>query len=416
MSTGQLTEVTREFEHGSLEEAQKHAQDHAAATGGRVYPCIVFRQGKRTMIATSFPYSFIKRQIVSDPAVKGESPRAKTNRPLIPEHVRTIQNYMRENSEQYIMPPVTLNVRHMPQVHVHRSNAATRSGYLVVDDSTKFYVTDGQHRIAAISGHNAGKRPSLGIVDEIDDFLSHGLAVQVVYEKDMDNIHQDFADAAHTKAIPASLLATYNMREPVNRVLTKVVEDSFLSGRVEETSKTLPKMSQYLYLLNQVRGFIKELLVSDYAMAEPALDRNAKELIGTPETQSKFIESAILLLDVLSAEMTPWKEIRSSSGDQNVRIPDYRKKYLNMTATGLVIIGRVAHVINKTCQSPDERATLYRRLASEVDWRRNAPIWRGSVVNEEDKVQTQRSPVKIAVSRVLDQLGLTEEKEPTEAA
>src|SRR5688500_17522935 len=99
-SLGTSSSQERGFrEYPSIKEAQEAAVEDATATGGRVYPCVVFRQGKRSMISTSFSYAFLQLQVQPDAATKGESPRDKTNRPLIPEHVRTIQTYMRQNSE-----------------------------------------------------------------------------------------------------------------------------------------------------------------------------------------------------------------------------------------------------------------------------------------------------------------------------
>lgn len=393
--------------HESVSAAQLAAIEDAASTGGRVFPCVVFYQGKRLMISTSVPYSFLQKHVQSDSAKKGDNPRGKTNRPLITDHVRNIQNYMRENADHYIMPPVTLNVRNEPRVHVHGTNASVKAGNLVVDDSTLFYVTDGQHRIAAIAGHNEGKRPTHGIIDENEDFRSHGMAVQIVYEPEITLVHQDFADAAQTKSIPASLLAAYNMREPVNRVLAEIVDSTFLKARIDETSKSLPKLSQNLFLLNQVRGLVKELLVGDYAMADVPLDRNAKERIGTKEAQDRFVQSARRMLDILATEMRPWNDIASmpSGSDAPNRIPDYRTKYINMTATGLVVIGRVVHEINKRFDDPARKEEHYRRLATEIDWRRGAEIWNNAIV-QNNKVMTQRGPVREAANRVMAQLGL----------
>jgi DNA sulfur modification protein DndB len=393
--------------HDSVAMAQQAAVEDAASTGGRVFPCVVFYQGKRLMISTSVPYSFLQKHVQTESAKKGENPRGRTNRPLITEHVRIIQNYMRENADHYIMPPVTLNVRTQPRVHAHGSNASIRAGYLVVDDSTLFYVTDGQHRIAAISGHDESKRHVFGIIDEDEAFRNHGMAVQIVYEPEITLIHQDFADAAQTKPIPASLLAAYNMREPVNRVLAEIVDATFLRGRVDETSKSLPKLSQNLFLLNQVRGLVKELLIGDYAMADPQLDRHAKERIGSKDAQHRFVQSARRALDLLASEMTPWNDVASmpSGSDAPNRIPDYRAKYVNMTATGLVVIGRVVHEVNKQFDDPTKRDSYYRRLATEIDWRRGAEIWQNAIV-QDNKVMTQRGPVRVAANRVMEQLNL----------
>lgn len=129
----------------------------------------------------------------------------------------------------------------------------------------------------ALKGLSTTKPPLEGVLELAPEMASEGLAVLIVVEDDIERIHQDFADAAQTKQIPASLLAAYNMRVPVNRVLTKIVDGSpLLKGRVDETSKTLPKFSQSLFLLNQLRGLVKELLFGDYALAEDALRRSAE--------------------------------------------------------------------------------------------------------------------------------------------
>ena len=74
----------QQMRHDTVETARQAAQDDAASTGGRVFPCVVFNQGTRPMIATSVPYSFLQKHVQSDAAKKGDNPRGKTNRPLDP--------------------------------------------------------------------------------------------------------------------------------------------------------------------------------------------------------------------------------------------------------------------------------------------------------------------------------------------
>jgi len=332
----------------------------------------------------------------------------------MPDHVKAIYNYLKDNRERYILPPVTLNVRQIPQVHVTRTNAAVRSGYLVVPHEAMFYVTDGQHRVAAIAGHDAGKSRTPGILEEFPEDLSgDAIAVSIVVEADMTQVHQDFADAAHSKPIPASLLAAYNMREPVNQVLHQIVERTLFKGRVDETSKTLSKLSPHMFLLNQVRTMVKGLLVGDYAVADAALERQATlRFQRDPDAQPEFVDRTVQLLDVLASEMDPWTKIAQTKPSTGAaeRILDLRPKYLNLTASGLAVIGQVAFEINKR---PDEaRRALYHRLATEVDWHRQAQIWQGNVV-QGDKLATNRFAVDGATHAVRKQLGLAD-PEPQE--
>lgn len=398
-----LTGVTKELEHGSVEEARNAATDDATSSGGRVYPCVVFRQGGRVSMTTALPLSFLAKNVKPDSAVKGGDPKSATNRPMMPDHVKVIRDYLKENKSAYILPPMTLNVRQMPQVHVNKSNSAIRSGFLVVQDETIFYVADGQHRIAAIAGYEKIK----GVLADEPEMGTDGLAVMIVVEPDMIRIHQDFADAAHTKPIPPSLLAAYNMREPVNKVLQRIVSGSgILQGRVDESSKTLGKLSQSIFLLNQVRGLMKELLVGDFSVTDDVFIRAAAEQLGTADQQEAFVQQTLQLLNVLEAKMDPWNKIRSfpKTGGVANQIPELRQKYLNLTATGLVIIGRVAFEINKGEHEVD-RVRAYSDLATKVEWLRSDPIWRGNVVTDAGKLVTNRAPVKsagLAVMKVLD--------------
>ncbi|MBF6339485.1 DNA sulfur modification protein DndB [Nocardia abscessus] len=395
--------------HEGLDEAQRAASLDAAASGARVFPCTVFQQGGRTMIATSFPYQFLARQVVADSAAKGGDPGNATNRPLLTDHVKTINNYVKSNATDYILPPLTLNARELPALHVPRGNFKSVMGFMVIGDETRFQVTDGQHRLVAIKGTGSGRSAIVGLVDDAEQrFDGDSMAVVIVVEPDIKRVHQDFADAAQTKQIPASLLAVYNTREPLNAVLTDIVEKStLLNGRVDRTSKTLPKMSQSVFLLNQVRQFVKEFLFADYALAETTVAKQSQQLIGARPQQDEFVADTLALLDVLTENMDPWAAIADlpKSGGPATKVPDYRQKYVNMTATGLVVIARVAYEIRKN-PNVEWRKEQYKRLAVEIDWRRNAAIWEGTIVSSDGKISTNRAPVKQAAENVKQQLSL----------
>ncbi|WUI35543.1 DNA sulfur modification protein DndB [Nocardia sp. NBC_00416] len=395
-------------EHDGLDIALEAASKDAAASGARVFPCTVFEQGKRTMISTSFPFSFLARQVVAESVQKGGDPSNKTNRPLMADHVKTINAYVRENPDDYILPPVTLNARELPALHIPRGNMKNRLGFMVIDDNVVFNVTDGQHRIAAIKGMGSGRSSVPGLVDLNAGFEAHSLAVLIVVESDIRRIHQDFADAAQTKAIPSSLLAVYNTREPINGVLADIIDGTRLfRGRIDSTSSALPKASNAVFLLNQVRQFVKELMFADYALSEVSVGKQSSQIIGEKAARDEFVADAVALIETLSEHMDPWREICElpTTGGPANRVADFRTHYINMTATGLNVIGRVAYEIRK---SPDLelRQREYQRLASEIDWRRQATIWQGNIVTADGKVVTNRQPVRTAADKVKAQLGL----------
>lgn len=388
------------IQHDSLTAAQAAASEAASSSGGRVFTCVVFRQGGRLMLTTAFSYAFLVKHVVSAPAIKGGNPRTATNRPIDVPHVRAITKYLTEHEHDYILPPLTLNVRSVPAIHVPRGNFATTVGFVVIGDETRFSITDGQHRLVAIS------KRSENLPDD-STFMSDSISVVIVIEPDLARIHQDFADAAQTKQIPASLLAAFNTREPLNRVLTKIVDESpFLRGRVDETSKSLSKNSPAVFLLNQVRGMLKELLFHDYALSEASIPARSAQVIGTTEAQDAFIERTLTILSILSEYMTPWNAIVKlpTSGGPANQVVDYRKQYINMTATGLVIIGHVAYEIEKN-QDAAWRHNRYVDLATKIDWRRDAEIWQGNIITG-DKINTTRGPGRVAAQRVMEAIGV----------
>ncbi|MBM7491930.1 DGQHR domain-containing protein [Micromonospora luteifusca] len=400
--------LTATTEHTDLNVASAAANFEATAVGGRVFPCVVFKQGSRTMVSTSFPYSFIARNVVTNSALKGESPRESQNRPLMPEHAKSIKEYVVANASDYILPPVTLAVTEHPSLHVVGApGAAIRMGFMVVDDTVPFTVTDGQHRIAGLVGYPSGRSTAPGALDAVPGLSKDGMAVLIVIETDRIRIQQDFADAAQTKQIPPSLLAVYNTREPVNRVLSQITTKARLfKGRIDESSKTLPKASQHVFLLNQVRGFVKEMLFGDYAMSEDSLTKQTAQRLATGDKQEEFINDTLTMLEVLTEHMEPWStiaRIQPGTGVAN-QIPDFRATYINMTATGLNIIGRMGYEIGKE-PSAELRRDRYAALATKIDWRRDAPLWKGTIISAENKIATQRGPVNAAAARVREALG-----------
>lgn len=115
------------------------------------------------------------------------------------------------------------------------------------------------------------------------------------------------------------------------------------------------------------------------------------------------------MLQVLTERMVPWNEVVQlpTLGAAADRIADLRGEYLSMTATGLVIIGRTVYQINKLPGVTEiERLDMYGQLATEINWRRDADIWQGSVVNG-GKLVTNRGPIALAVERVWNELGFT---------
>jgi hypothetical protein len=151
---------------------------------------------------------------------------------------------------------------------------------------------------------------------------------------------------------------------------------------------------------------VKELLVGDYALADDIFEAKAKELLGSSDDPrygnelSQFVD----FITKVTAVIPAWKEIAElPEGTPRNRITDFRNQGLVcLSATGLVLIGRVGHEIYKNRLPGWEQ--IVARLGS-IDWRRSAAIWQGNII-QSNKVMTQRGPVREAYRAIQQEIGL----------
>lgn len=122
------------------------------------------------------------------------------------------------------------------------------------------------------------------------------------------------------------------------------------------------------------------------------------------------------LVETLTEYMKPWKEIASFQPGEakSSQIPEFREEFVNLSNSGLAVIGRVAHEISKT----DERewGDFFIALASKFDWRRDGKIWRDSKLVEIDKEKGRkritggRDVIENTVNRIVAELGINNSK------
>src|ERR1041385_944298 len=299
----------------TLEEAALAAGKEAANTGALSIPVVAFRQGKRTVATGALPMSWVRNRLESrsaKSAKKGGSMQdteSSWNRPEIPEHLQAIAKYIAENHDKaYIIPPLSLNIQHRVHLYIPDYPSEFLPGYLVIPGSAKLAITDGQHRKTAIS-------LAMDQMDESDaaKFGSDAVSVMITCETEINQIHQDFADCSKTKPLPPSLLAVYDRRNPANRLLSDSERMCPLfKGRIDPTSKTLSKKSTFLFLANQLRQLVKELLAGSYALADVEFEKRAVEVLGQEEHYATAVEKFAAYINYLTGFTTDTSEDASS--------------------------------------------------------------------------------------------------------
>ena len=382
-------------EHATWEETVQEASQEAAATMATVQTVILYQQSNRQFAVTSFPLAFVADRVKIDNLKKGEDPDAHYNRPLIPEHVRAISNYL-ATAQDYILPPLTLAVLQPLSVHVVKSGSKVKNGIIVLHQTLKFVVTDGQHRIKGIQDA-IQRRPELA---------TDAIGVTIVSENEIEKVHQDFVDCAQSKAIAPALLTAFNVRDPLAKLVREVaIKAMIFQSRIEKVGSTVGKNSVNILTMNQLRAGVAELLTGNSIQTAEALRRASAERLEGDLYEMK-LQSILEFYRKFMNANNEWSDLVMSNnvaGEDKMDTRDLRERYLHFNATGLVIIGRVGYYIFK--QPEEEQATLIEALAG-IDWRRSSTLWDGNVIQSGGKLVTQNAPVSTAVAKVKELLGL----------
>ena len=427
MSTNKTSKTKITSVEGTLRDAMVNAMDLAAETQREPpVPVRIFYQGNRQMVSGIMPCKTMVRVLDHNAADKG-STAAKalntTNRPFMKEHAQAFERYITkalERDEPFIIPPMTLNSTGGLDIFIPASDARTNSGYAVLPDETKIHITDGQHRFNGIKQVIESTRgTSLGEI-----IAETGVPFMMTIEADIDQVHQDFADAGKTKALPPSLLAVYDTRQPANRVVIQICNQvPLLDGRVDSTSNSVGKSNEFVYLVNQVRQFVKHSLTGSTGTTEASFEEQATAALSNEESRDSWIRSRVAFLKAMTEVVPEWNEIAQLSPPGGADAAAVLQKTKDVKVRGnvplngafLTTLGLVSHELLRdhanTDLSEGELVTALRHIVAplhDADWSRNGPLWQDNIVTG-GKIRTQAPAVRAASKAMLKQLGFAEE-------
>ena len=420
-STSEAGAVLKYVE-GNSEVARLRASSVATDTNREIMPVRVFEQGDRTMVSGVLPIRVITRVLDYNAADKGvAADRALNagNRPKDPAHVRHIADYLHraiEKGENYLIPSLTLNSKGNLEIYLPEGDYTPATGFAVLPDEAAIFITDGQHRFLAIKNVvNRLRGTPIG-----EKFMRAGVPVMMTIENDLRQVHQDFADAGRTKPLPSSLLAVYDTRQPANAAVMEIGDRvKLLKGRIDATSSTLSINSPFVFLVNQVRQFVKSSLTGSPTASEPAFANQAESAISNPDARERWVRSRVAFLNTMTEIIGDWKEISELSPPGGAdaaavlaRTKAIRdKKTVPLTAAFLNTIGVVSHEVLKDATSKEvDQANLVKDLLvrleplRQVNWDRSADMWDGNLVVD-GRIRTQTSALKAASQKLLDLLG-----------
>jgi DNA sulfur modification protein DndB len=379
--------------------AQAQAGIEATNTAGMCIPVVIFEQGNRINLSGAMYFGFVANRLVTKSAAKKVSIQEATdamNRPQIPEHAAAISKYIKENrSKNYILPPLTLNIQDETNLYTAKANAKVKSGFLVINPTSKLAITDGQHRRTAIED----------VLSEFPELNTDGIAVMITCETDTAQIHQDFADCSKTKQLPKSQLAVYDRRNPANRIVVDVAEKSPLfRGKIDATSVTLSKNSPSLFLANQIRQFVKMWLVGSYQMADDQFEMSSTKLLPSDETYDKTLSEFLEYVNYLTNVIPVWRAIAAlQPGVASNQVKEWRQEpgYICMSVMGRVVLGRIGYELFK---EKDVNWKQYADRLGKIDWKKSGKLWSGNLVRD-NKIVNNQKLVREATAAVRNEIG-----------
>lgn len=407
---------------GDEEAAYQRARKMADDTFREVMAVRVFTQGKRQVIAGVLPIRVLLRILNYQAAVRGSTPNKAinaTNRAVMNDHVKNIADYLRnalQNDEQYIIPPLTLNATRGMAVYKPRGMI---SGHAVLPEEQVLNITDGMHRFLAIQEVvNDLKGTNVG-----DKFMNDGIPVMITVESDVVQVHQDFADAGKTRPLPPSLMAVYDVRQPGNRAVHLIIEKvKLFNDRIDATSTTLSKTSPYLFLVNQVRQFVKSSLSGSPSLRDDAFTKQVQTVLANATAFATWVESRAIFLNVMTELIPDWKVIASlplPSGPEGPKALAEMKKLREkapvcLSAAFLNTLGMLSHTTLSDLGAfkPEElKTSLEEQLEPirHINWARSQEFWNGNLVTRQGEppkfsIKTQSPSIRAAREKLLELL------------
>ena len=243
---------------------------------GEVFFGTAFVQGSRLQFTTAMPVQKMVSVTKADRSKKKDNIREVTehsNRPQEPAHAKQVREYLISTActgEKFILPAFTLNYGvaldddspDATLILFASSSDGTNAwpGILLLPQGAKLDTTDGAHRRSQIDEIlTSGKISD----DQKDALKRNAVDVKIVFEDSRSDSHQDFADCGKAKAIPKSLVTTFDVRDQRNYRSRELVKKSpFLSAYVDATASNvnLSSKSRMIWSMSAVRMFVAHVV------------------------------------------------------------------------------------------------------------------------------------------------------------
>ena len=265
---------------------------------GEVFFGTAFVQGSRLQFTTAMPIQKMVEVSKTDRSKKKDTVVEVTehsNRPQEPAHGRHVRNYLLKTActgDKFILPAFTFNygvglddnapVATLILFANGSDGTNAWPAILLLPQGAKLDTTDGAHRRSQIEEILTSNKAT---DDEKVALKRNAVDVKIVFENSRSDSHQDFADCGKAKAIPKSLVATFDVRDRRNRRSRELVMTSpFLSAYVDATASNvnLSSKSKMIWSMSAVRMFVAHVVDhhSDPNLTEESKTQGAEDFFA----------------------------------------------------------------------------------------------------------------------------------------
>ena len=284
-------------------------------------------------------------------------------------------------------------------------DSTIKPAVLVVPSHVRFEITDAQHRRQGIG--EALKDPAVR-----HRLLRDGIAVMVTFETELSQVHQDFADASKTKAIPGSLVAVYDGRLPVNALALHLARTCELFRHtIDATSKgsSLSAGSVKVWNTNVLRQLVKYAALNSRE-GDDSWNAKFSQVYGE-QNDPRFIKFRDYIVEFVNActeDLPLFAKLAKLAADDMSNVPKIRVSgggQVLMTAPGMNILGAIAHGIYHSVFKQGGDIRPWTKKLGGIDWSYKGGLWKGTLITD-GKVSTSARAVKDAIESLEKQIGL----------
>ncbi len=422
-------ETTENFESLMSEIGRRSMMGYA----GETFFGTAFVQGSRLQFTTAMPVQKMAEVSKTDRSKKKAGlieVQEHSNRPQELAHAKAVRNYLMSTActgDKFILPAFTFNYGvalddDSPVATIilfTNSDDGTNAwpAILLLPQGAKLDTTDGAHRRGQIVDILNSPKVS---EDQKEALRRNAVDVKIVFDSSRSDSHQDFADCGKAKAIPKSMVTTFDVRNLRNQRSSEIVSrNSFLTAYVDATAANvnLSSKSRMIWSMSAVRMFVSHVV--DHHKNPDWSEGQKTE--GAEEFFAALVRYLPQLKALDKARSDPNPEVTTGSlrdiggGDialRGVGIALFARAFLHCKENAMdfeLMSERLAaidwHVLN--CERGDLPAGP--TFASEV--RRNArPMWAHLLIIGENRyrVSSSSADADTAWRKICDQLGLSE--------